>query len=44
MEHGARARGLAGRARAWRWCLRALGRGGQGAERAKSKAKSKAPS
>src|SRR5271156_521849 len=35
METGARARGLAGweRERAWRWCLRVLGRGGQGAGR-----------
>jgi hypothetical protein len=28
METGARARGLAGWARAWRWCLEAPGRGG----------------
>ena len=33
METGARARGLAGWARAARWCPRVLGRGSQGAER-----------
>ena len=33
METGVRARGLAGRVRAWRWCLRALGHDSQGAGR-----------
>ena len=36
MEIRARARAWAGWARTWRWCLRAQGRGGQGAGRLRS--------